>query len=95
MPEDLLMVTKEEVENIAKLADITIEKEKLIGFTGQFNNILEYFDILDRVEMDEAEEPDLYNVLREDEVGPSLKQEEALKNAGETEEGFIMAPKVM
>lgn len=89
------MVTKEEVENIAKLADITIDKEKLGGFTGQFNNILEYFDILDRVEMDEADEPDLYNVLREDEVTPSLTQEEALENAGETEDGFIMAPKVM
>jgi len=89
------MVTKEEVENIGKLADITIEKEKLSGFTGQFNNILEYFDMLDRVDMDETEEPDLYNVLREDEVTPSFTQEEALENAGETEEGFIMAPKVM
>jgi aspartyl-tRNA(Asn)/glutamyl-tRNA(Gln) amidotransferase subunit C len=89
------MVTTEEVENIAKLADITIEKEKLSGFTGQFNNILEYFDILDGVGMDETEEPDLYNVLREDEAKPSLAQEEALKNAGETEDGFIVAPKVM
>lgn len=89
------MVTTEEVENIAKLADITIEKEKLSGFTGQFNNILEYFDILDDVGMDETEEPDLYNVLREDEVTPSLTQEEALENAGETEDGFIVAPKVM
>lgn len=89
------MVTTEEVENIAKLADITIEKEKLSGFTGQFNNILEYFDILDGVGMDETEEPDLYNVLREDEVTPSLTKEEALENAGETEDGFIVAPKVM
>lgn len=89
------MVTKEEVEKIAQLADITIDKEKLSGFTGQFNNILEYFDILDNVGMDEMEEPDLYNVLREDVVTPPLTQEEALENAGETEEGFIVAPKVM
>lgn len=89
------MVTKEEVENIARLADITIEKEKLSGFTDQFNKILEYFDILDNVRMDEMEEPDLYNVLRKDETNPSMTQEEALKNAGETEDGFIRAPKVM
>jgi aspartyl-tRNA(Asn)/glutamyl-tRNA(Gln) amidotransferase subunit C len=89
------MVTKEEVEKIAQLADITIDKEKLSGFTGQFNNILEYFDILDSVGMDEMEDADLYNVLREDVVTPSLTQEEALENAGETEEGFIVAPKVM
>ena len=89
------MVTKEEVEKIAQLADITIDKEKLSGFTGQFNNILEYFDILDNVGMDEMEESDLNNVLREDVVTPSLTQEEALENAGETEEGFIVAPKVM
>ena len=89
------MVSEEEVESIAKLADITIEKEKLAGFTSRFNDILEYFDILDQVAQDETTKDDLYNVLREDEVMPSLTQEEALVNSGETEEGYIKSPKVL
>ncbi|MDD1723878.1 MAG: Asp-tRNA(Asn)/Glu-tRNA(Gln) amidotransferase subunit GatC, partial [Methanospirillum sp.] len=36
-----------------------------------------------------------YNILREDEVLPSLAQEEALQNAGQTEKGFFKAPRVM
>lgn len=89
------MVSEDEVESIAKLADITIEKEKLAGFTSRFNDILEYFDILDQVAQDETAKDDLYNVFREDEVMPSLTQEEALVNSGETEEGYIKSPKVM
>lgn len=89
------MVSEEEVEGIAKLADISIDKDKLAGITGQFNNILDYFDILDTVEYEETEEEELFNVLREDETTPSLSQADALSNADETEEGYIKAPKVM
>ena len=89
------MVSEDEVEGIAKLADISIDKDKLAGFTDQFNNILKYFDILDTVLYEETEEEDLFNVLREDEITPSLSQTDALSNADETEEGYIKAPKVM
>jgi aspartyl-tRNA(Asn)/glutamyl-tRNA(Gln) amidotransferase subunit C len=33
--------------------------------------------------------------MREDEVEPSLPQEEVLKNAPSQEDGFIKAPRVM
>ncbi|MBT8507063.1 glutamyl amidotransferase [Methanomicrobiaceae archaeon CYW5] len=89
------MVNESDVEGIAKLADISISKEELGAFTSQFNDILEYFDILDQVPPGEEGIPDLENVLREDVVTPSLSQEEATANAGETEDGFIRAPKVM
>ncbi|EHQ35674.1 Asp-tRNA(Asn)/Glu-tRNA(Gln) amidotransferase subunit GatC [Methanoplanus limicola] len=89
------MVSDNEVESIANLADITIDKDKLKQFTTRFNDILEYFDILDRVEMKENTGFDLENVFRDDIVEESLTQEEALLNAGETEDGYIKAPKVM
>ena len=50
-------------------------------FTHQFNAILDYFDILDRVSGDTAVTRDLYNVMREDEIEPSLPQDEVLRNA--------------
>lgn len=89
------MVSEKEVEDIAKLADITILKEELGAFTTQFNAILEYFDVLDQVQAAGGDEADLYNIFREDEVTSMLSQDDVLVNAGASEEGFIRAPRVM
>lgn len=89
------MVTEKDVEQIADLADIGIEKGELVSFTQQFNAILEYFDILDRVEGRGPLPRDQYNVMREDEVAPSLPQDKVLQNAAASEDGFIKAPRVM
>lgn len=89
------MVSENDVEHIAELADIGISREEVAEFTGQFNEILDYFDILDQVEAAVAWEQDLANIFREDEIEPSLSQEEVLSNARETEDGFFRAPRVM
>lgn len=89
------MVSEKEVEHIAELADIGITKDELEEFTAQFNSILDYFDILDQVEAAPCTPCETFNVLREDEIGPCLTQEEALMNAQETEDGFFKAPRVM
>ena len=89
------MATEQEVNHIAELADVSINTEELVPFTHQFNAILDYFDILDRVSGDTAVTRDLYNVMREDVVEPSLPQEEVLRNAAAQEDGFIKAPRVM
>jgi len=89
------MATEPEVNHIAELADVGINPEELGTFTPQFNAILEYFDVLDRVSGDTAVTRDLYNVMREDVVEPSLPQEEVLRNAAAQEDGFIKAPRVM
>ena len=89
------MVTEKDVQHIAELADVGISPGELGTFTHQFNAILEYFDILDRVEGTGQPIRDLWNVLREDEVEPSLSQDDVLKNAPFREDGFIKAPRVM
>jgi aspartyl-tRNA(Asn)/glutamyl-tRNA(Gln) amidotransferase subunit C len=89
------MATEQEVNHIAGLADVGINMEELGVFTLQFNAILDYFDVLDRVSGDTAVTRDLYNVMREDVAEPSLPQDEVLRNAGAQEDGFIKAPRVM
>ena len=89
------MATEQEVTHIAELADVGINPEELASFTHQFNAILEYFDVLDRVSGDTAVTRDLFNVMREDIVEPSLPQEDVLRNAAAQEDGFIKAPRVM
>ncbi len=89
------MVTELDVQHIAELADVGIKAEELATFTSQFNAILDYFDTLDTVKGNTAVQSELFNVLREDEVEPSLLQDDVLKNAPYKEDGFIKAPRVM
>ena len=89
------MVSERDVAHIAELADIGIEHEELGSFTRQFNAILDYFDILDTVKSGDLPASGLINIMRDDEIEPSLPADEVLKNAGATEEGFIKAPRVM
>lgn len=89
------MVLESEVEGIARLADIRIPEDDIAKFTKQFNDIIDYFDILDMVDAGIEEEALLYNIFRDDEVEPSLDQEDVISNSVETEEGFIRAPRVM
>ncbi len=89
------MISQKDVEHIAELSDIGIVREELDEFTVQANKILDYFDILDLVEGGSGYVIERFNVLRDDIPGPSLSQEDALKNAGATEDGFFKAPRVM
>jgi aspartyl-tRNA(Asn)/glutamyl-tRNA(Gln) amidotransferase subunit C len=89
------MVSERDVLHIAELADIGIDKEELEEFTGRFNEILDYFDILDQVEPEETREADIVNVFREDVVASSLPDDEVLANSREKEDGFFRAPRVM
>ena len=89
------MVTEKEVEHIAELADIGIDTGELGIFTHQFNAILDYFDVLDKVRGETNVTRDLSDVMREDVVEPSLPRDEVLRNAAAQEDGFIRAPRVM
>jgi aspartyl-tRNA(Asn)/glutamyl-tRNA(Gln) amidotransferase subunit C len=86
-------VSPEEVRHVAELARIGLNEEEVEQFTEQFGEILEAFETLDEVPETEAE-TDLENVLRADEVGESLDQEEALRNAPHTEDGYFKGPRV-
>ncbi|WP_338738842.1 Asp-tRNA(Asn)/Glu-tRNA(Gln) amidotransferase subunit GatC [Haloplanus salilacus] len=86
-------VDADEVRHVADLARIDLDDEEVDQFAGQFADILSYFDALDDVpEVDP--EADLVNVMRADEVRDGLTQEEALKNAPATEDGYFEGPSV-
>ncbi len=89
------MVTENDVEHIADLADIGMEPGELAPFTQQFNAILGYFDILDTVKGGDIPPHGQVNVMREDVVAPALPVEDVLRNAPASEDGFIKAPRVM
>jgi aspartyl-tRNA(Asn)/glutamyl-tRNA(Gln) amidotransferase subunit C len=88
-----MTVDEEEVRHVASLARVDLDEEEVDRFTEQFADILDYFEALDEVPEVEAE-AELANVMRPDEVHEGLSQEEALRNAPETEDGYFKGPKV-
>jgi aspartyl-tRNA(Asn)/glutamyl-tRNA(Gln) amidotransferase subunit C len=88
-----MTVDEEEVRHVASLARVDLDEEEVDRFTEQFADILEYFEALDDVPEVERE-AELANVMRPDEVREGLTQEEALRNAPETEDGYFKGPKV-
>ena len=86
-------VDPDEVQHVADLARVDLADAERDEFTEQFADILSYFDALDEVpEVDS--DPELVNVMRADEVDEGLTQDEALRNAPETEDGFFKGPSV-
>ncbi|WP_336329268.1 Asp-tRNA(Asn)/Glu-tRNA(Gln) amidotransferase subunit GatC [Haloarcula sp. CGMCC 1.2071] len=86
-------VDPEEVRHVADLARVDLADDEIERFTEQFGDILDAFEALDDVPETERE-ADLSNVMRPDETRESLSQEEALRNASDTEEGQFKGPKV-
>ncbi|MEM0217743.1 MAG: Asp-tRNA(Asn)/Glu-tRNA(Gln) amidotransferase subunit GatC [Candidatus Nezhaarchaeales archaeon] len=94
------IITPETLEYLSELARLRLtESEKKI-ILRDLNRILEYFSIIDKVEVTDVEPAfhvlNVSNVMREDEVGgDSLTQGEALANASHKEEGYIKAPRMV
>ncbi|QDX41244.1 Asp-tRNA(Asn)/Glu-tRNA(Gln) amidotransferase subunit GatC [Salarchaeum sp. JOR-1] len=86
-------VDAEEVRHVADLARVSLSEDEVDAFAEQFSEVLDYFEALEDVPEVESE-PDLVNVMREDEVEESLSQEAALANADESEDGFFKGPRV-
>jgi aspartyl-tRNA(Asn)/glutamyl-tRNA(Gln) amidotransferase subunit C len=94
-----MAVTIRDVEYVASLARLEFsdrEKEKL---THELNEILKYVEKLNELDTEKVEPLahviELGNVFREDEVQPSIAQEEALKNAPSKNDKFFKVPKVI
>lgn len=88
------MIIKTDVEHIARLACIELNDEELQEFTIQLNTILEYFEELEDVEAKLLQQEE-DNVLRTDEITPSLSQQEALSNAPRVDGGYFRGPRII
>lgn len=80
-----MKLSREEVLHIARLARLGLTEEDVDKFGEQLSNILENFEILKQVDTTDvpptAQSIALQNVMRDDEVTPSLAPEDILANA--------------
>ena len=94
-----MKVTTKDVEYIAQLSRLTIPEGEMEKVTEQFNQILNYADILQKLDT-AGIEPTPYvlpisNAFREDVALPGVTQEEALKNAPAVHNGGFKVPRVI
>lgn len=92
-------VTPEVTQMIAKTAKLSLTDLEVEQFTQDLKEILSAFTILDSINVDNVKPSflpiPLRNVLRDDTVKPSLRQEEALKFTEQQEKGFFIGPRTV
>jgi aspartyl-tRNA(Asn)/glutamyl-tRNA(Gln) amidotransferase subunit C len=88
-----------DVEEVAALARLRLTDDEKHSLRDQLSAILENIEVLNRVDTSAipptAQVIPLRNVLREDEVRPSLQRDQALANAPDQAEGFFAVPAVL
>lgn len=94
-----MSITIKEVEHVASLARLELTEQEKEQFAGQLNAILKYAEQLDKLDTEGVEPTShavpLTNVMREDEIRPSLPIEKVLLNAPDEEDGQIKVPAVL
>ena len=94
-----MKITCKDVADVALLSRLEFSESELETFTGQMDAILQYAEVLNKLNVDGVEPMahvlPLKNVMRPDEAKPSLPRELALSNAPEQEDGYFKVPKIM
>ena len=94
-----MKLSREEVLHIARLARLGLTETEADKLREQLSNILENFEILRQVDTSDvpptAQSVALQNVMRNDEVAPSLPSSEVLANAPKKEENFFRVRAVL
>ena len=92
-------LSRVEVEHIAELAKLSLTDEEREKFGEQLSAILEYAEILQRLDT-EAIPPTatvlpLWNVMAADQVRPSFSREDVLANAPDAETGCFRVQAIL
>lgn len=87
------------IDYVANLARLELSEEEKKLFSAQLENILHYFDKLNKVDVSGVEalaHPfSSYNVWQEDVPTEPFTVEEALANAPQVHDGQIVVPKII
>jgi aspartyl-tRNA(Asn)/glutamyl-tRNA(Gln) amidotransferase subunit C len=93
-----IQVDEKLVKEIASLARLDLTEEETETFVSQFQDILQYFSILN--ELDTENVPPAYlssakkSVMREDVVEASVPTKEFLANAPQSKDDYVVIPRV-
>ncbi len=93
-----MALTMDEVRKVALLARLRLEEAEAERMQQQLSSILDYMQMLQEVDITDvpptAQVTDVVNILRSDEVRPSLPVDEVLANAPRREDDFFKVKRV-
>jgi len=95
-----IQISQQDVEHVAELARFQLSGEELVRLSSQLSHILTYMEELNAVDTTGIRGTTSVvvsdaNVLRDDEVRPSLSQAHALSNAPAAVDGLFQVPKII
>lgn len=94
-----MKITVKDTLDVALLARLELTNEDIEMYTKQLDAILEYVAVLDSADTSNVQPTahvlPLKNVMRKDQIVPSLDRELALANAPVQEDGYFKVPKIM
>jgi aspartyl-tRNA(Asn)/glutamyl-tRNA(Gln) amidotransferase subunit C len=92
-------LSRADVEHVAHLARLGVSDDEVTTFARQLNHILDQYAILAELDTDaiapSAQVIELENILRDDEVRPSLPVEAVLANAPERSGDHFVVPAIL
>jgi aspartyl-tRNA(Asn)/glutamyl-tRNA(Gln) amidotransferase subunit C len=92
-------ITQADVEHVAALARLPLSDDELVRFTDELGGILEHAEDLAALDLDGVEPTahplPLTNVVRPDQVRPSLPRDEVLAQAPAVEDGRFRVPRIL
>jgi aspartyl-tRNA(Asn)/glutamyl-tRNA(Gln) amidotransferase subunit C len=93
------MISRQDVEHVARLSRLALSEADVERMREQLSGILAYIDALRGVDTAGVEPTShavpLLNVMRADETGPCLPQDEALANAPDRSDAFFRVPRII
>jgi aspartyl-tRNA(Asn)/glutamyl-tRNA(Gln) amidotransferase subunit C len=94
-----MKVDNQLIEDLARLAKLKFDKQAIEKMKADLESILGFVDKLSEIDT-EGVDPLIYlseelNVLRTDEIGEEITQEDALKNAPEKDSDYFKVPTVL
>ena len=88
-----MALTIEEVKHVAHLARLRLSDGELEKLQTDLSHILDHIDMLNEVDVSDvlptAQVTGLANIMREDDVYPSLPREDVLANAADARDGMF------
>jgi aspartyl-tRNA(Asn)/glutamyl-tRNA(Gln) amidotransferase subunit C len=89
----------EDVEHVAALARLGLSDEEKVRMSQQLSSILDHISVLNQLDTSAipptAQVIELANIMRPDEVRPSLPREAILRNAPREVDGYIAVQAVL
>lgn len=94
-----MAIDRAAVDHVARLARLDLSDEERERMRVELSNILQHAERIQALDLDGVDATShsvpLKNVMRQDEVRPSLAQEDALRNAPASEDGRFKVPRII